>query len=61
VLITDIREDLLAALEEELPASGASVVAQRDDVTMEDEWQDTVDAAVESFGKLDILVNSAES
>lgn len=59
LMITDIRDEALGALEEELRNSGASVTAMRLDVTREADWEAAVAGAVGAFGRLDILVNNA--
>ncbi|NBM14205.1 glucose 1-dehydrogenase [Streptomyces sp. GC420] len=59
LVITDIREDALRAVEKELQDTGAAVVAVPHDVTDEAAWGDTVNRAIQEFGRVDILVNNA--
>ncbi|MBP1327204.1 3alpha(or 20beta)-hydroxysteroid dehydrogenase [Leucobacter exalbidus] len=56
VVIADLNEEAGAALAAEL---GDAAIFQRLNVTEEDEWIATVDAAVATFGRLDVLVNNA--
>ncbi|WP_344216684.1 SDR family NAD(P)-dependent oxidoreductase [Kribbella sancticallisti] len=56
VVITDLQQDELDGLAAEL---GDRVLARRTDVTKRDEIEAAVAAAVEQFGRLDLLVNNA--
>jgi short-subunit dehydrogenase len=53
------REDRLTALERELRAAGATVLAVRCDVTKRDEAEVLIHRAVREFGRIDVLVNNA--
>ncbi|GAA3278563.1 SDR family oxidoreductase [Dactylosporangium vinaceum] len=53
------RVDRLRELAAELRAQGATVLVQALDVTVPEQCQALVDAAVASFGRVDVLVNSA--
>lgn len=56
VVVTDLQEEKLAQVAEEL---GEQAIAVRVDVTNRDEVDAAVAAAVERFGRLDVLVNNA--
>ncbi|MGD8214544.1 SDR family NAD(P)-dependent oxidoreductase [Aestuariimicrobium sp. Y1814] len=53
------REENNQPLIDEITAAGGRAVAVRADVTKVDELQTLVDAAVEHFGRLDVMVNNA--
>ncbi len=53
------REDRLTALERELRAAGATVLAVRCDVTKRDEAEVLIHRAAREFGRIDVLVNNA--
>ncbi|GAA3456527.1 SDR family NAD(P)-dependent oxidoreductase [Dactylosporangium matsuzakiense] len=53
------RVDRLRELAAELRAQGATVLVQALDVTVPEQCQALVDAAVASFGRVDVLVNNA--
>lgn len=59
VLITDVREEPIKALAEQLQAGGFSAAFAVLDVTSEEQWTKAVEGAVDAFGKVDILVNNA--
>lgn len=59
LVITDIDRSGLAICEQELTNLGAEVLAIDQDVVDEQRWQEVVDATVERFGSLDVLVNNA--
>jgi NAD(P)-dependent dehydrogenase (short-subunit alcohol dehydrogenase family) len=59
VTIGDVLEDEGRKLEAELNATGAEVLFVRLDVTREADWQRAVEATMNRFGKLDVLVNNA--
>jgi 2-deoxy-D-gluconate 3-dehydrogenase len=59
VLLTDRRGDRLEAAAERLSGEGARVSWAVGDVSIRDEVDELVAAAVERFGRLDILVNNA--
>jgi NAD(P)-dependent dehydrogenase (short-subunit alcohol dehydrogenase family) len=56
VLVTDIRDDQGSAIANTL---GAAAHYHRLDVRVGDDWQRVSDAALEQFGRLDVLVNNA--
>ena len=53
------REARLAALERELRAAGADVLAVRCDVSVRREAEELIHHAVRQFGRIDVLVNNA--
>ena len=59
VVISDIREDALDNAREALTAAGGDVLAVRADVTKSDEIEALAAAAVERFGKVNLLINNA--
>lgn len=59
LVITDLDENGLASLSTEIEASGAPVISLKGNVTERSDVQNMVDAALERFGRLDILINNA--
>jgi 3(or 17)beta-hydroxysteroid dehydrogenase len=59
VTIGDVLEDEGRKLEAEINATGGVALFVRLDVTHEADWQRAVEATVNRFGKLDVLVNNA--
>jgi len=59
LVLGDLNEAGVLAVAEELQAQGCEVVAHRCDVSKEADCKALVDAARETFGKLDIAVNNA--
>jgi 3(or 17)beta-hydroxysteroid dehydrogenase len=59
VTIGDVLEDEGRKLEAEINATGGVALFVRLDVTHEGDWQKAVEATVNRFGKLDVLVNNA--
>ncbi len=59
VLVADLDEAAGRAVADELGAAGGQASFQRCDVTNEDEVRATVQATVDAFGGLDIMVNNA--
>jgi NAD(P)-dependent dehydrogenase (short-subunit alcohol dehydrogenase family) len=53
------REDKLAALVDQITAAGGKAVSVAGDVTREEDIRNAIRAAVETFGKLDVVVNNA--
>ena len=59
LIVTDIKPDPLAALRDELARSGAEVHAVTGDVSVESDARAMIQAAVEHYGRLDILIANA--
>ena len=59
VLLTDVREEPVKVLAKELRAAGFDAEHAVHDVTSEEQWAAVATQAVESFGKIDILINNA--
>ncbi|CAI8054818.1 Cyclopentanol dehydrogenase [Geodia barretti] len=59
VVIADILQDEGKQVEAEINESGGRALFVNLDVTSADDWQAAVAKAVETFGKMDILVNNA--
>lgn len=59
VVIADMLETDGKKLADEIVAANGTALFRRLDVTNEAEWRATIDAAIEQFGRLDILVNDA--
>jgi NAD(P)-dependent dehydrogenase (short-subunit alcohol dehydrogenase family) len=59
VVLADVAVDDGRKLEATLNESGASALFVKLDVTSLSDWRAAVSAAVEKFGKLDVLVNNA--
>jgi len=53
------RVDRIQALADELTQSGGKALAVQTDVTDPDQVQRLVDAAVEAFGRIDVMINNA--
>jgi NADP-dependent 3-hydroxy acid dehydrogenase YdfG len=53
------RQDRIQALAKELTGSGSKAVAVTMDVTDRQQVQMLVDTAVESFGRVDVMINNA--
>jgi len=53
------RADRLRSLAEELNASGGRALAVVTDVTRLDQVKALVDAAVQTFGRIDVMINNA--
>jgi 3(or 17)beta-hydroxysteroid dehydrogenase len=56
VVLTDVQEELGR---EAAKAIGGDAVFVRHDVTREEDWRSVIGAALERFGRLDVLVNNA--
>lgn len=59
VMITDLLEEQGRATVETLRHGGAQVEFLKQDVCDEDQWEATVNATLDQFGGLDVLVNNA--
>ena len=59
VLLAARREERLEELKKEIEAAGGTADYQVTDVTSADEMKALADAAIEKYGKIDVLVNNA--
>jgi NAD(P)-dependent dehydrogenase (short-subunit alcohol dehydrogenase family) len=59
VVATDIQSDQLQTVVNGIIDSGYESIAIKHDVTSETAWQKTIQTAVDTYGKLDVLVNNA--
>ncbi|HLR67207.1 MAG TPA: glucose 1-dehydrogenase [Virgibacillus sp.] len=59
VVITDINFKELQKTEDNIKKRGGDVLALQHDVSLEKDWEDTIQQTRDSFGKLDVLVNNA--
>lgn len=59
VLVADIKGDAAARVASEIKASGGKAASAAVDVTKDKDVEAMVKAALDSFGKLDIIVNNA--
>ena len=59
VVLTDIKEEVGQKTVAQMRESGHDAMFIRLDVTREDEWIDVIQKTVSTFGKLNVLVNSA--
>lgn len=61
VVISSRREDAIQKAAQDLRAGGAKVVGVQADVAKREDAQRTIAAAVEHFGRIDILTNNAQA
>lgn len=59
VILTDIQEEKLGLIIEEITATGGTAIAIAHDVTSESGWEKVVKQTIDKFGKIDILINNA--
>ncbi|EJN37838.1 dehydrogenase of unknown specificity, short-chain alcohol dehydrogenase like protein [Pseudomonas sp. GM84] len=59
VVVNDIRAEAAQDVAGEIRASGGQAIANSDDITTLDSAQRIVDAALEAFGEVHVLVNNA--
>jgi NAD(P)-dependent dehydrogenase (short-subunit alcohol dehydrogenase family) len=59
VVVADVRDGDGKAVVDAIGGAGGQARFVHLDVTREPEWQQAVDATVQAFGKLDVLVNNA--
>ncbi len=59
IVLTDLNEEAGKATVDEVKGMGGEAIFVKHDVASEDDWLMVVDAAVEAFGKIDVLVNNA--
>jgi len=58
VMVTALTDKYLGPLAEELGNAGHPIEILTADATREDEWQRTVDTAIDKWGHVDVLVNT---
>lgn len=59
VVATDVNEEKLMELAAEIKAEGGDVLVLKHNVASEEEWKAVVEKTVETYGKVDVLVNNA--
>lgn len=59
VVATDIKDDVLQEVINEIKASGGEAIGLKHNVVSEEEWKSVIQTAVDTYGKVDILVNNA--
>jgi NAD(P)-dependent dehydrogenase (short-subunit alcohol dehydrogenase family) len=59
VVATDIKDDVLQEVINEIKASGGEAIGLKHNVVSEDEWKNVIRTAIDAYGKVDILVNNA--
>lgn len=58
VMVTALTDKYLAPLADELAEAGHPIETLTTDATREEEWQRTVDTAIDKLGQVDVLVNT---
>lgn len=59
VVATDIQFEAVSKTVEEIKADGGDAIAIRHNVSSEEDWDNVIKETVETYGKLNILVNNA--
>ncbi len=59
VVATDIALREQGSVVDDIRAAGGEAISVRHDVSAEDDWRAAIEAALDAFGRLDILVNMA--
>jgi len=59
VVVTDIQEEKVYQVVEEIKANGGQAIGFHHNVTSQEDWTRIVDDVVNQYGKIDILVNNA--
>lgn len=59
VVATDIKDDVLQEVVNEIKANGGEAIGLKHNVVSEEEWKHVIQTAVDTYGKVDILVNNA--
>ena len=59
VVATDIQHELLQQVVAEIQSAGGEAIAVSHNVTSAEDWQNVVNQTIETFGKVDVLVNNA--
>ncbi len=58
VMVTALTDRYLMPLSEEMAAAGHPIIPVTADATDSEDWQRTVDTALEAWGQIDVLVNN---
>ena len=58
VMVTALTDRYLTPLAEEMEAAGHPIIPVTADATDSDDWQRTVDTALEAWGQIDVLINN---
>ena len=59
VAIADLNDNLGRQVADEISAAGGAALYRHLDTSSEDEWRETMEAVLERFGRLDIMLNAA--
>ncbi|MFD1065625.1 SDR family NAD(P)-dependent oxidoreductase [Oceanobacillus locisalsi] len=59
VVATDIIEDTLHEVVNDIKENGGEAIGVKHDVTSEEEWKQVIQKTVDQYGKIDVLVNNA--
>ncbi|TMN22216.1 SDR family NAD(P)-dependent oxidoreductase [Lentibacillus cibarius] len=59
VVVTDVQEDNVKQVADEINADGGQARAFFHDVSSEEGWKEVVQKTLDAFGKIDVLVNNA--
>ena len=59
LVVTDIDDDAANSVAKSIIDEGGEAIAIKHDVSSESAWQNVMDQTIESFGRLDVLVNNA--
>ena len=59
VAIADLNDNLGRQVADEIRAAGGSALYHHLDTSSEDEWREAMEAVLERFGRLDIMLNAA--
>jgi 3-hydroxybutyrate dehydrogenase len=59
VAFTDVNEEKINEVTDELKSQGYDCIGLKCDVTKEEELQSTIDKTVDHYGRLDVLINNA--
>ncbi len=59
VVVTDIKEEEGRQVVEEIKSAGGDATFIRHDVASENDWEQVISTTLQTYGKLDVLVNNA--
>lgn len=59
VVATDIVEDTLQEVVNDIKENGGDAIGLKHNVTSEEEWKQVIQKTVDQYGKIDVLVNNA--